>query len=87
MRRARTEGLFGLPWSIFRPCSGHLERKQRRQGIAGLTACSALFSRVLAHVASLSITYGPLSTVIAFMICLWLSTTLVLVGAPRPQLG
>ncbi|OHV69027.1 hypothetical protein LCM4577_23405 [Mesorhizobium sp. LCM 4577] len=48
---------------------------------SALTACSALFSRVLAHVASLSITYGSLSTVIAFMIWLWLSTTLVLVGA------
>ncbi|MBZ9673637.1 YihY/virulence factor BrkB family protein [Mesorhizobium sp. ES1-3] len=46
-----------------------------------LTGCSALFSRVLAHVASLSVTYGSLSTVIAFMIWLWLSTTLVLAGA------
>ncbi|TPK10245.1 YihY/virulence factor BrkB family protein [Mesorhizobium sp. B2-5-7] len=46
-----------------------------------LTGCSAAFSRVLAHVASLSVTYGSLSTLIAFMIWLWLSATLVLVGA------
>ncbi|WP_181174883.1 YihY/virulence factor BrkB family protein [Mesorhizobium sp. B2-8-9] len=48
---------------------------------SALTACSALFSRVLAHVATLSITYGSLSTIIAFMIWLWLSTMLVLLGA------
>ncbi len=42
---------------------------------------SAIFSWFLDRFASLAVTYGSLSTVVAFMIWLWLSCALVLAGA------
>lgn len=46
-----------------------------------LTGAAAAFSWPIQHFARLSLTYGSLSTFIAFMIWLWLSFTLVLAGA------
>ena len=46
-----------------------------------LTGAAAAFSWSIQHFARLSLTYGSLSTFIAFMIWLWLSFTLVLAGA------
>ena len=46
-----------------------------------LTAGSAAFSWFIRSFATLSVTYGSLSTVIAFMIWLWLSFIVVLAGA------
>ena len=46
-----------------------------------LSGAAAAFSWSVDHVARLSVTYGSLSTLIAFMIWLWLSSILVLAGA------
>ncbi|TPE45114.1 YihY/virulence factor BrkB family protein [Amaricoccus solimangrovi] len=48
---------------------------------AALVGASAIFSWLVDHFARLTVTYGSLSTVIAFMIWLWLSFALVLAGA------
>jgi membrane protein len=48
---------------------------------AALVGASAVFSWFVDRFASLAVTYGSLSTVVAFMIWLWLSFALVLAGA------
>jgi len=70
---------------IYRPCSGRSRWRWITGGsaFAAVTwlAASALFSWYVTHFGSYNRTYGSLGAIIGFMSWMWVSITVVLVGA------